>query len=77
MKALATLAISVLIVYELLWALGVGLREFTDAEWNFEESPRTGICYEVRGMTYGFAKESAMSPVDASYCEEGGGDEPK
>jgi len=65
MKDLAALIII------LLFLAGAGFTFFVPwPDWTIEESPITGICYEVRseGLPIGIAV--AMSPVDDSYCEE-------
>ncbi len=42
----------------------------TDSDWYFAESPRTGICYELRQTFWGFGGGMAMSPVDSKWCED-------
>ena len=39
-------------------------------KWAFQQSPATGICYEVQESRDVFKVSRAMSPVDSSYCDE-------
>ena len=41
-------------------------------EWEFERSPNTNICYEVRSdlSTPFFGWSDSMNPVNDSFCED-------
>lgn len=41
----------------------------TDADWGYERSPTTNICYEFRNYAGLLSWGGTMSPVDDKYCE--------
>ena len=43
---------------------------FSDAEWYYGRSPRSGICYEIRKDVFLFGYSKSISPVDDKYCED-------
>ena len=38
--------------------------------WEIRESPKTGLCYEVKISTHAFGHSRSISQIDSKFCEE-------
>ena len=70
MTFITYIASSLIIITMGLSFVITGVFLFSDQEWGFKLSPRTGVCYETYAKGWGFSVSYNLSPVDPSYCEE-------
>ena len=58
-----------LITYVFWFAVGV-VYAFSYADWQFEKSPKSGICYERKVYATSLGASYSLSPVDDKFCEK-------